>query len=455
MPASNDVFISYRRDRGFAWAKLVWDDLRDHGIDAFLDLENVRDAGSFDTKILRQIEGRPYFVIVLTHGSLERCCEEGDWLREELEHALASDRVLVPLVIAPFDFAEADTLGGELAHAIRSANGVTLVPDYFDAAMQRLRDDRLVPIEIEVRSFDPSDEAFAAEARARASLLPPPTPPVGRAIVPPPPDAGATEAPGAATAEPAAPVEDLAASPPTEPAAETATTPPPTEPAAVAAPAEPPGAGERRSTTHPAEEIAVMRPAPSASPAHRGPTGGRRRRRWPAVVATAVLAAAAAAIVLVVMAGGDDGPTDRMDAEDVLGPGDRLETEDGTTVLQMGTDGILRGITGGSVWFSEPSSARAVPGSVAVMQEDGNFVIYESEDTRVDTDATYATQTQGNQGATLVLLDGSFEIRSESGRRLFPRAPQRDEAPPPTADTTPTDTTPTGVATTTAGTAAP
>ncbi len=491
MSASNDVFISYRRDRGFAWAKLVWDDLRDHGIDAFLDLENVRDAGSFDTKILRQIEGRPYFVIVLTHGSLERCCEEGDWLREELEHAVASDRVLVPLVISPFDFAEADTLGGELAHAIRSANGVTLVPDYFDAAMQRLRDDRLVPIELEVRSFDPSDEAFAAEARARANLLPPPTPPTGRPIVPPPPDAGATIAAGASAvtepttptdtptttptdtptdtpteaptvSEPAAPAEGPAVREPTTPTEEPTVSEPaaPAEEPSVAEPARAAGEPTVREPATPADrstrpahtetaervappdtpaEMAPTRSAPAAEPPGRGRTGGgRRSRRWLAVLAVAVLAAAAAAIALVVLSGGDDGPTDRMDVEDMLGPGDRLETEDGNTVLEMGTDGILRGVTGGSLWFSEPSASSAVPGSVARMQEDGNFVIYESEDSREPVDATYATGTFGNEGATLVLLDGGFEIRSASGARLFPRSSQSNDSPAPTTTTEPT-----------------
>ena len=59
-------------------------------------------------RIMRQIEGRPYFLIILTKGSLARCRNEGDWLREELEHAVAVDRVIVPLIITPFAFDEAD-----------------------------------------------------------------------------------------------------------------------------------------------------------------------------------------------------------------------------------------------------------------------------------------------------------------------------------------------------------
>ena len=392
MVASNDVFISYRRELGFAWAKLVWDDLRDHGIDAFLDLENVRDAGSFDTKILRQIEGRPYFLIILTHGSLDRCCEAGDWLRLELEHAVIAGRVIVPLVISSFDFSEADTaLDEELAHALRSANGVTLVPDYFDAAMERLRDDRLVPIERDVRPFGPTDEAFAEEARQRASQLPPPTPPVGGRTIPAPP--------GSAGIDPVDQVEP---------------------------------------TTVPPEDVATA-PA-TVPPDDAGTSRTGRRRRWSIIALVAVLAVALGAIatVLVATLGGDDAPTDRLEADEVLTAGDRLTTDDGRTVLVMGDNGVLRGMTDGSVWFSEPPASRAVPGSVARMQEDGNFVIYESEGSQAPTDATFATGTQGNRDAYLILLEGSFEIRSESDVRLFPRPFQRSEEP---ATTTAPETT--------------
>jgi hypothetical protein len=59
-------------------------------------------------------------------------------------------------------------------------------------------------------------------------------------------------------------------------------------------------------------------------------------------------------------------------------------------------------------------------------------VIYESEDSREPVDATFATGTFGNEGATLVLLDGSFEIRSATGARLFPRSSPSDDSPPGT-----------------------
>ena len=427
MTISNDVFISYRRETGFAWAKLVWDDLRDHDINAFLDLENVRDAGSFDTKIMRQIEGRPYFLIILTKGSLARCRNEGDWLREELEHAVAVDRVIVPLIITPFHFDEADdALDDELAHAVRSANGVALVPDYFDAAMERLRVDRLQPIELEVRTFAPSDETFAEEARQRASQLPPPPPPVDVPEIFPPPDTPVPDQDD--QVEPPAHLdhesvnESKAAVPDRDVVAARG--------AAIDSGQAEPGTGDSEGTSAGLAQpnAAAEDSAPPPQRSSSAPAVERSRtssRKWlvAMIVAAVVVAAGAIALVLSGLVGGDDGPTDRMETEDKLGAGDSLETDDGSTVLEMGADGILRGITGGSLWFSEPGDSRAVPGSVARMQKDGNFVIYESEDTEAPADATYATRTQGNSGAYLVLLDGGFEIRSANDVRLFSSSP--------------------------------
>ena len=417
MTISNDVFISYRREMGSAWAKLVWDNLRDHDIDAFLDLENVRDAGSFDTKIMRQIEGRPYFLIILTKGSLARCRNEGDWLRRELEHAVAVDRVIVPLIITPFHFDEADdALDDELAHAVRSANGVALVPDYFDAAMERLRVDRLQPIELEVRTFAPGDEIFAEEARQRASQLPPPPPPVDVPDIPPPPDTPVTDQDD--QVEPLAHLDD-------EPTDESDAAVPDRDVIASRGTAidsgqAEPGTGDNEGAIaglaqpNAAAEDSAPPPQRTSSPpaVERSRT---RSRKWlvAMIVAAVVVAAGAVALVLGGLVGGDDGPTDRMEAEDNLGAGDWLETDDGSTVLKMGADEILRGITGASELVLRTSRLEGCPGLRGTHARRRQLVIYESEDSRESADATYATMTQGNRGA----YQSSSMAVSKSGRR--------------------------------------
>ena len=44
--------------------------LTERGLDAFYDIESIR-AGRFDTIILNQIAASPYFLLVLTPGTLD------------------------------------------------------------------------------------------------------------------------------------------------------------------------------------------------------------------------------------------------------------------------------------------------------------------------------------------------------------------------------------------------
>jgi hypothetical protein len=165
MTTFNGTFISYRRDPGYASAKLIWTGLRDAGIDAFLDLESMNEAGDFNARILNQIAGRPYFVIVLTEGTLDRCVNPGDWLWRELEYAIAQGRIVVPAMIPPFDIADADRFlpSPDAARTLKQSNGVTFPPDYFEAAQHRLVK-RLQPVELARREFSAADQDFARRA---------------------------------------------------------------------------------------------------------------------------------------------------------------------------------------------------------------------------------------------------------------------------------------------------
>src|SRR5450755_4324455 len=99
--AQNTVFISYRRSVASEAARNVFLDLRYHGYDVFLDVDSIN-SGQFDTIILRQIEARAHFVLILTPGTLERCAEPGDWLRREIEYAMEKQRNIVLLMYRDF-----------------------------------------------------------------------------------------------------------------------------------------------------------------------------------------------------------------------------------------------------------------------------------------------------------------------------------------------------------------
>ena len=132
------VFISYRRDVSKYPARLVFNDLRAHGYDVFMDVESI-DSGTFDTIILNQIAARAHFVVILAPGSLERCTEPGDWLRQEIERAIELRRNVVPLMFDGLTFKGAKRyLKGKLKQ-LRRYNALNVHDDFFEAAMEKLR----------------------------------------------------------------------------------------------------------------------------------------------------------------------------------------------------------------------------------------------------------------------------------------------------------------------------
>lgn len=129
-----DVFISYRRDGGYALARLLYEWLRKENISAFLDLEELR-SGPFNEKLYSAIEECQNFVLVLPAKALDRCESENDWLRIEIEHAIKNHKNIVPLMADGFVFPS------ELPESLKTLpfyNGVPVTREYFDASMEKL-----------------------------------------------------------------------------------------------------------------------------------------------------------------------------------------------------------------------------------------------------------------------------------------------------------------------------
>src|SRR5215470_11378701 len=134
------VFISYRRTT-VSWALNIYQDLTQHGYDAFLDLKGIA-SGDFERVILENVRAMAHFLVLLTPSALERCSEPGDWLRREIETALDTQRNIVPLMFEGFDFgapAIAPHLTGKLADPKRYNALSVPGAEYFFAAMDRLR----------------------------------------------------------------------------------------------------------------------------------------------------------------------------------------------------------------------------------------------------------------------------------------------------------------------------
>jgi len=164
------VFISYRRSN-IAWALAIYQDLTYHEYNVFFDFKSIP-SGDFESAILENVRSRAHFLVLLTPSALERCSDPDDWLRREIEEAMASRRNIIPLMLDSFDFGApgiAARLTGNLA-PLRRYNGLTVPVGYFDDAMVRLRR-TFLNVALDAVTHPPSDVArnLAAEQQSAAN----------------------------------------------------------------------------------------------------------------------------------------------------------------------------------------------------------------------------------------------------------------------------------------------
>jgi hypothetical protein len=165
------VFISYRR-ADEPWALAVFENLTQHGYDVFIDYDGIA-SGNFATVILENIRARAHFLVLLTPTALERCRDPEDWMRREIEAALDSQRNIVPLMLAGFDFgtpATASQLTGKLT-ALKEYNGLEIPKGYFSPAMERLRNKFLsVSLDMVLHPASLSAQQAATDQKDKATL---------------------------------------------------------------------------------------------------------------------------------------------------------------------------------------------------------------------------------------------------------------------------------------------
>jgi tetratricopeptide (TPR) repeat protein len=167
------VFLCYRRTNA-PWALAIFQHLNGHGYDVFFDFLSIA-SGDFERVILGNIEARAHFLVLLTPSALERCWEPDDWLRREIETALALKRNIVPLMLDGFDFeapGNASQLTGRIA-TLKRYNALRVPVEYFDEAMGRLRNQFLsVPLETVPHPASPDLQQIARNQQAAAGSEP-------------------------------------------------------------------------------------------------------------------------------------------------------------------------------------------------------------------------------------------------------------------------------------------
>ena len=127
------IFISYRREGGDMLAGRLSDRFKALGYSVFFDTESMR-SGRFNEQLYTAVEQSENVLLVLSVGALDE--REGeDWMRNEIAHAFLHGKNIIPVMVSGFEFPK--ELPSEIDD-IRYIEGVTVVNEYFDAAVKRI-----------------------------------------------------------------------------------------------------------------------------------------------------------------------------------------------------------------------------------------------------------------------------------------------------------------------------
>lgn len=129
-----DIFISYRRDGGEVTARILRDTLTERGYTVFFDVESLR-SGAFNTKLYSVIEECKDFILILSPNALDRCVNDDDWVRREIEYAIEKGKNVIPILLRNFTFP--DNLPITLKD-LPFQNGLAANLEYFDAFITKL-----------------------------------------------------------------------------------------------------------------------------------------------------------------------------------------------------------------------------------------------------------------------------------------------------------------------------
>ena len=131
-----DIFISYRRDGGSIPAKWIADSLKERGYSLFLDIESLR-SGPFNEKLFSFIEKANDFILIVPPKGLDRCGDQEDWVRKEIEHAKKHNKNIIPIMLNDFQLPAREELPESLQFLI-DLNWLAPSVEYYDAFVDRL-----------------------------------------------------------------------------------------------------------------------------------------------------------------------------------------------------------------------------------------------------------------------------------------------------------------------------
>ena len=158
---SFDVFISYRRETGAGDARLLQQALKARGYNVFFDYDSLRD-GKFDEKIFEAIDEAPVFVLMLTERALDRCVDADDWVRLEIERAIAKGKKIISVAPSDQKWSFPENLPESLC-AVKTEQASELnKASLFEVSIDKMIEERF-----------PNDMRRKRKAKANTSAVPP------------------------------------------------------------------------------------------------------------------------------------------------------------------------------------------------------------------------------------------------------------------------------------------
>lgn len=145
-----EIFISYRRldeqgkISGRDQARLIAKQLEIEGYYPFFDYSEIKD-NEFDKVIIPAVENCKIFILVLSKDALNRCKNEGDWVRKEIETAIKSRCKII-------NVSPDNAFNGWPSSLPKSLTGITNIQisdihfgSLFESSIKKLIDDRIAP----------------------------------------------------------------------------------------------------------------------------------------------------------------------------------------------------------------------------------------------------------------------------------------------------------------------
>ncbi len=141
-----DIFISYRREGGKEFARLLKSELESYKLfHTFLDFDELKD-GKYGQCIMDAIEDSPIFMVILSPHSLDRCADENDWVRKEIEYALEKNRHIIPINPDKTFFEFPDTLPDHIRKGLGQHQfSEIMLGQLFKASVDKMVKERLLP----------------------------------------------------------------------------------------------------------------------------------------------------------------------------------------------------------------------------------------------------------------------------------------------------------------------